>query len=296
MSDARFTAARNICRRHARSFYTASFFLPKAKRDAAYAVYAFCRLLDDATDLSPDPTATESAIARFTTLLDDVYAGEPAVTGADESSLAIAAFAQTVRQFAIPRDYFDEVAAGCRMDLTITRYATWAELQTYCYRVAGVVGLIMCRVFELRNPAAEAQAVQMGNAMQLTNILRDVREDLERGRIYLPAEDMHRFGVTESDLASGRVDDNFIALMRFEIDRARTLYRESFDGLNALPADGSRGTAAAMATIYSGILDAIERRKHDVFSSRAHLNLIQKLARLPKAWRLTRNLKTWNVL
>ena len=285
MPDPRFAAAREICRRHARSFYTASFFLPKLKRDAAYAVYAFCRLLDDATDLSPDAATTEAALARFTALLDNVYTQAPPA-GEDETSLAIAAFTQTVRDFAVPRAYFDELAVGCRMDLTITRYATWADLQVYCYRVAGVVGLIMCRVFELPDPAAEAQAVQMGNAMQLTNILRDVKEDWERGRIYVPGEDLLRFGVNEIDLAAGRVSDNFVALMQFEIERARSLYRESFAGLKSLPADGSRGTAAAMAVIYSGILDAIERQNYDVFTSRAHLSLPQKLMRLPKAWQV----------
>jgi phytoene synthase len=283
-----FTAARAICRRHARSFYFSSFFLPKPKRDAAYAVYAFCRLLDDATDEASDGPASEATIARFRAVLDDVYTGQMIDTRDSESSLALRAFAITVKKDDIPRAYFEDVADGCRMDLTVTRYQTWDDLRVYCYRVAGVVGLVMCRVFQLTDKSAEEQAVLMGEAMQLTNILRDVGEDFARGRIYLPAEDMNRFNVTESDLAAGNVDDRFRALMRFEIARARQLFRDGAAGLIALPDDGSRFTAAAMGVIYAGILSAIERQDYNVFSRRARLSTTQKLFRLVKVRRLAR--------
>lgn len=289
MADPRFIAARRICRRHARSFYTASIFLPRRKRGAAYAVYAFCRLLDDATDLSPDPQTTAAQIDRSTTLLDDIYAGGDGPSNNDESSLAIRAFAVTVRAYDIPRQYFTDLADGCRMDLTINRYNSWDDLQTYCYRVAGVVGLIMCRVFGLSDSSAQSHAIEMGKAMQLTNILRDVKEDLDRGRIYLPAEDMARFNVTETNLAAGLVNEDFMNLMRFEIERARAMFNDAATGLSALPPDGSRGTAAAMTVIYAGILGAIERQRYDVFTRRAHLGLFAKLARLPKARRLIRH-------
>ena len=174
------------------------------------------------------------------------------------------------------------------MDLEVRRYPTWHALESYCYHVAGVVGLIMSRVFGLEDEGAGRQAVMMGNAMQLTNILRDVGEDWERGRIYLPREDMERFGYSEKDLAAGAVNENFRELMRFEIARARDLYRRGAEGLCRLPADGSRATAAAMAALYSGILKAIERQGYDVFGRRAHLTTIRKVGRLPAAWRLAR--------
>ncbi len=316
-----YQAARAICGRHARSFYFASFFLPQPKRNHAYAVYAFCRLMDDAIDVPipgsagvlartdgcqsgrPSPAAIPEAASRdnchacgeldrrFDLLrqrLDDIYAGRLAEPGEDETSLALHAFAHTVHRCAIPMQHFLDLAEGCRMDLTITRYATWAELERYCYLVAGVVGLIMCRVFDLRHDDALRQAVTMGNAMQLTNILRDVKEDWDRGRIYLPQEDLDRFECTEQDIAAGVMTDGFRKLMRFEIERARALYHQGAEGLCHLPGDGSRFTASAMAVIYGGILDAIERLNCDVFSSRAHLKTWQKLLRLPLALRLCR--------
>ncbi|MGA2498012.1 MAG: phytoene/squalene synthase family protein [Tepidisphaeraceae bacterium] len=287
-----YQAARIICGRHARSFYFASFFLPQPKRNHAYAVYAFCRLMDDAIDVPITGSCCEGELDRRFDLLrqrlDDIYAGRLAEPGDDEASLALHAFAHTVECCAIPMHHFLDLAEGCRMDLTITRYATWADLERYCYLVAGVVGLIMCRVFDLRREEAQKQAVTMGNAMQLTNILRDVKEDWNRGRIYLPKEDLDRFGCTERDIAAGVVTDGFRKLMRFEIERARALYHAGAEGLCHLPSDGSRFTASAMAVIYSGILDAIERLHCDVFSARAHLKTWQKILRLPRAMRLCR--------
>ena len=280
-------AARAICRHHARSFYFASHFLPRAKRDHAYAVYAFCRLLDDAADENPTPGSVDA----FQRLLHAVYARAHAPLTAGMSQrdrLAIDAFAHTVHACAIPRVYFDELAEGCRMDFTIHRYSTWAALERYCYRVAGVVGLMMCRVFGLKEDGALEQAVQMGNAMQLTNILRDVAEDWERGRLYLPAEDLARFGLDESAIAARRCDGAFVSLMQFEIDRARALYARAAIGLRQLPDDGSRLTACVMAVVYAGILGAIERQRYDVFAGRAHLTTPQKLLRLHQAWQLSR--------
>ncbi len=174
------------------------------------------------------------------------------------------------------------------MDLTISRYETWDDLRVYCYRVAGVVGVIMCRIFGLADPSAEAQAIVMGEAMQLTNILRDVKEDAQRGRIYLPLEDLRQFGYSEADLLGGVVNDAFRSLMKFEINRARELYRSGAAGLKHLANDGSRFTATAMGVIYAGILKAIERQDYDVYRQRARLSLTQKLLRLPAARRLSK--------
>jgi phytoene synthase len=310
-NSAAFAAARRICRQHAKSFYFASVFLPRAKRNAAYAVYAFCRLLDDATDEAENAVEIETQIDHFVLLLEQCYdhktralryceepgdAAHPpgsseylrtGVTG-DEVKLALLAFAQTVRDYDIPKSCFLELAEGCRMDLTIDRYQTWDDLRKYCYRVAGVVGIVMCRIFGVADRSAEAQAVMMGEAMQLTNILRDVKEDAARGRIYLPLEDLQRFGYTTDQLIAGEMNDAFKKLMRFEIDRARDLYRQSASGLVQLTNDGSRLTATAMGVIYAGILRAIESEGYDVFHRRARLNLMQKLSRLPAAWRLSR--------
>ncbi len=317
ISDAAgFGAVRRICRRHAKSFYFASHFLPRPKRDAAYAVYAFCRMIDDAIDQDDDAIETTGPAARasatpphqpasvcgptspldarlnlFHARLDEIYDRRLALPPPDERSEAqhaLHAFALTVHRYAIPKQYFLDLAAGCRMDLTVSRYATWAALDRYCYHVAGVVGLIMSSVFGLSDASAREQAVLMGNAMQLTNILRDVREDRERGRIYLPLEDMVRFRYSEADLNAGIVNDAFRELMRFQIARARDLYRRGAEGLCFLEGDGSRLTAAVMAVIYGGILGEIERRGYDIFAARASLTRGQKLRRLPLAWRVAR--------
>lgn len=278
-----FDAARRICRKHARSFYFASFFLPKPKRNAAYAVYAFCRLLDDAVDNNPGHE--EAGIVEFESTLEQIYKDSPP-NGDDEQSQALRAFHVTVHEYDIPKRYFLELAHGCRMDLTISRYETWADLEKYCYHVAGVVGLIMSCIFGPIDEPTQRQAILMGNAMQLTNILRDVKEDFERGRIYLPQEDLSRFRIDEKALANASVTEDFRNLMRFEIDRARSLYRDGAQGLCKLADDGSRTTACAMAVIYAGILTAIEKQHYDVFSRRAHLTFLQKIARIPRSRRL----------
>jgi 15-cis-phytoene synthase len=274
-----FAQAQDICRTHARSFYFASHFLPQPKRQHAYAIYAFCRLLDDAADEAESPASVD----RFVGLLDACYAGR---SGSEE--LALRAFAHTVECCRIPRTHFDALAEGCRMDFMVKRYETWKDLEQYCYRVAGVVGLIMCCVFEVRHPLAQAHAVAMGNAMQLTNILRDVREDMERGRIYLPLADMDRFKVSARQLAMRRWTLPFANLMKYEIARARSLYRDGANGIGYIANDGSRLTACVMAVLYSGILRAIESMEYDVFRSRAQVSLLGKLRRIPKAMKLCR--------
>ncbi len=183
-----------MCRHHAKSFYFASHFLPKAKRRHAYAVYALCRRLDDDVDEAPDKAAAEAAVERFGRLLDNVYGQSPL----DEPVAEAARL--TVASCGIDRRLFDDLATGVETDLTVARYADWPTLERYCYLVAGVVGLMMCGVFAVKDPAARRHAVAMGNAMQLTNILRDVKEDWLRGRLYLPADELSKFGVTTKDI------------------------------------------------------------------------------------------------
>ena len=277
-----YRAAADVCRRHARSFHFASHFLPSGPRRHAFAVYALCRRLDDAVDEAPDAVSGIEAVRRFGSTLDAVYGEKPSADPVLEAAR------RTVEARDIPRRYFADLCAGCEQDLLTDRYATWADLERYCYLVAGVVGLIMCRVFGLNDPKAEANAVAMGNAMQLTNILRDVREDwLDRQRLYLPMEDLRRFGVTRGDvdaMSHGRpVTDGFRRLMAFEVLRAKSLYNTGFAGLPALPPGGPRRTAAVMAVVYGGILDAIEAADYDVFSDRRRLSFWGKLRRVPRA-------------
>jgi phytoene synthase len=287
--SAEFESARRICAHHAKSFYFASRFLPRLKRFAAYAVYAFCRLLDDAADEAASNELAESRILAFEQTLEAVYRSEAVRLPDAEQERAIRAFQITAQVHNIPELYFRDLAHGVRMDLTLSRYATWSELETYCYHVAGVVGLVMCSIFGLESAGAKTNAVAMGNAMQLTNILRDVKEDLARGRIYLPQEDLSRFGVSEPDLQRGAMTDPIRSLLQFEIERARQLYATGAKGLAALPNDGSRLTASIMAVVYAGILRAIERADYDVFSRRAGLSTGSKAARVPRAWRLSRS-------
>lgn len=264
-----FSRARSVTRTFAKSFYFASHVLPPAKRDASYAVYEFCRVADNAVDAVP-PGAPAS-VDRLDTLrseLDDVYAGR---------SARWHALADTVRRFGIPREYFDDLLRGVEMDLAPVRFGTFSELEVYCYRVASVVGLMMTRVFGVSDERAYARAVDLGTAMQLTNILRDIGEDLERGRLYIPAEDLRRHGCTEESLASRIVDDRFVSLMKGQIARARGFYDRGEAGIPYLTDDGSRFCVRLMAGTYKRILNAIETSGYDVFRGRAHVPLGTKL-------------------
>ena len=268
-----FEACREITRRHAKSFYFSSHALPAGKRREAYAVYAFCRHVDDEVDRAPDAAAVAAALDRQRTLLDALEAG-------NFGGLAWApAFVATWRKAAIPRAYFDDLLVGMTLDRGAVRIANWAELDRYCYHVAGVVGLVMTHVFTPeRDPELFARARDLGTAMQLTNILRDVGEDLRLDRIYLPSSELAEYEVAEADLRAGRVTGNFRALMKFQIARARAYYRSSEPGIVRLPADGTRRTAWMMADIYGAILGEIEKAGYQVFDRRAKTSLARKCA------------------
>lgn len=282
-----FAQCRQATRHHARSFYFASHALPPTKRQAAYAIYAFCRHADDLLDeQSPESIAAQQAYEQtLGELLDRLYAGT-------ESALPFGpAFHDTVTRYQIPRKPFADLVHGVCLDQQPLHVADWVELKNYCYHVASVVGLVMCPVLGLQDKQAEAHAIELGIAMQLTNILRDVREDFERGRIYLPADERARFGVTDSDLAAGKVTPEFIALMRFQIERAREFYRRSEAGIPALADDGSQLTVWLMRWVYSGILEEIERAGYNVFRRRAAVSTPRKFALALKAWESSRRSK-----
>jgi phytoene synthase len=265
-------ACRAMTRHHAKTFYFASHVLPVRKRRDAYAVYAFCRHVDDAIDLAPDEAARGAAFAGLRELLESTYGG-----GARAAEpVWVAAFRETAARRAIPRLYFEDLLAGVEMDRGRVRLETWEELDLYCYRVASVVGLIMVHVLTEPAPELAKPARDLGTALQLTNILRDIGEDWERDRIYLPARELEKFGLNEEDIAQGRVGDSFRAMMRFQIGRARAFYEAAEPGIRALPRDGSQFTVRLMSTIYGAILDEIERADYQVYGRRARVSLPRK--------------------
>jgi phytoene synthase len=266
-----FRAARTITKLHAKTFYFASHFLPAEKRPAAYAVYALCRISDDTVD-TDSSSAVAQNLSRIQGSLNAVYDGSPLTDN------LLMAFRQTVDTYAIPRLYFDELIDGMYMDLNKHTYENFDELYRYCYKVAGVVGLIMLKIFGANSPAAETHAVQLGVAMQLTNILRDIREDLERGRVYVPQDELKKFGIRSDRLARHVVDAAFKSFMQFQISRARDYYRQSAAGISMISDSRSRFVVCAMKDLYAGILSAIEKIDYDVFRTRAHVSSAGKIA------------------
>jgi phytoene synthase len=193
-----------------------------------------------------------------------------------------------IHRYEIPRQHFLDLAEGCRMRQMVSRYATWNSLEKYLHLIGGAVARMMCCVLGVTHSDAGEQIARLGLAMQLTTILRDLKVDCDRGRIYVPLEDLARFRYSEKDLTAGTVNENFRELMRFEIDRARQLYRDGAEGICWLAGDGSRMGAGMLTVLQASILKAIERQDYDVFQSSVRPSLLQKLACLPRAWRLAR--------
>lgn len=274
-------------RRHAKSFYFSAQFLPRAKRKAIYAIYALCRHIDDAVDEAGarDEDGARAAVERWRCELDKVYQGGQ--TPAEDPVLI--AWGDMLQRYAIRQELPLELMRGVLMDTHISRYETWDDLKLYCYRVASVVGLMSSEVFGYREPQTLKYAEALGVAMQLTNILRDLGEDAAMNRIYLPQEDLRRFGYAEEDLMRGLVNDQFLALMRFEINRARALYAEAEKGIRMLEPN-VRFTVLLAARLYAAILIEIEHHGYQVYERRAHLTLNAKLRRLPSIWRAAKRL------
>ncbi len=270
-----YEAARKLTAFHARSFYFSSHLLPRKKRRHAYAVYACCRYIDDQVDDVQEPERLPETLVQMREWVSALYAGKSCEA---ETFPWIEAFRATVDDCEISENYFQDLLTGVEMDQGSVRIPDWEQLERYCYHVAGVVGLMMTRVFGLEDRRYEAQAIELGNAMQLTNILRDVAEDWCRDRIYLPATELEQFGVSIQDIGEGRVTDDWKALMAFQIGRARDLYQRSEAGIHQLPADGSQMTVWAMRDIYAGILTDIEKADYQVFNRRCHVTFPEKCA------------------
>ena len=273
--DADYERCAEVTRRSRSSFYYAFILLPPDRRRALHAVYAFCRFIDDIAD---DESIREPALLlkRWREELDRVYAGAP-------TRALSRALADSARRFNIPRELFEEIINGVEMDLSRKRYQSWDELRPYCYRVASALGLICIEIFGYRNPSAKLYAENLGLALQLTNILRDVREDAERGRIYLPLEDLARFNVSEQEILGGVYSPNFVSLMDFEATRARELYALAQSEL--APEDrATMLTAEAMRLIYAALLERIIKSNYRVLDRRHSLSAPHKLYLVGRAW------------
>lgn len=271
-----------LTRRSRSNFYYAFLCLPKAQREAIYAVYAFCRIVDDIVDLGGDPAVQRSELERWRREIARCYETNAELAGEIEDPVA-RRLAQVVRDFPVPREALEEIIAGVEMDLDRTTYETFDDLYPYCYRVAGAVGLCCIEIFGYTDPRAREYAVNLGIALQMTNILRDLRSDLERGRIYLPLEDLRRFGVTPEALMLGEHTDAFTGLMRFEAQRARGFYRRAAE---TFPKADSRRLLAAviMGQIYYALLESIEARGFRVFDSRVTVPVSTKVAIALRCW------------
>ncbi|MGD0907385.1 MAG: phytoene/squalene synthase family protein, partial [Candidatus Acidiferrales bacterium] len=250
--------------------------LPSEKRDALCALYAFMRLVDDVSDTVGSTADKQSGLAEWRGALDDAVAGDVS------SHPILPALADTMKRFKIPPRYFHDLISGAEMDLTVADFPTFDRLREYCYRVAGTVGLTCLHVFEFTDPHAPDLAEKLGIAFQLTNILRDVPNDHEMGRVYLPLEDLAQFGVRPDLLARGPVTPELRGLLEFEAARAWGFYREGVE-LIPLVHEDARAALWALARIYSTLLRRIEARGYDVFSERVRLSTPEKTGILLRA-------------
>lgn len=273
-----YDECRIYTRHYAKSFYFSSFLLPKEKRNAAYAVYSFCRYADNIVDMACNHThdEVEQKINSLLQNLDDVYSNRKFDNG------SFSAFAHTVRKYDIPKHCFTELVEGVGMDIKTKRYETFTELERYCYKVASVVGLIMSEIFGYSNSSALEYAVHLGKAMQLTNILRDVYDDSRMNRVYIPQDEMKTFGYSEEDIGNKVINDNFISLIKHQIERARSFYELAEKGIPYLTDDGSRTTVVLMQKIYSGILNKIEEKGFDIYSERVYVTRAEKISIMTK--------------
>ena len=274
---------RNLARTAARNFYYGFLLLPAPKRDALCALYAFMRGVDDISDEPGDISAKQRGLASLRAEMDR------ALEGAVSGSPVWPAFRDTIDRYGIPKRYLHDLISGAEMDLTVTEYETFGRLREYCYRVAGTVGLCCVHVFGFSDPRAPELAERLGIAFQLTNILRDVSKDYEMGRVYLPQEDLDRFGCNSAEeFQRASASTNFIELAEFEAARAWQFYGEGWPLMDWIDND-SRAALWALARIYSGILEKIELRGFDVLAMPpAHLSAAEKvwiLARARLGWR-----------
>ncbi len=271
-----YAHCQRVTKAEAKNFYYAFVTLPKAKRRAIYAAYAFCRLCDDIADEPLPLDEKQRKLREVDAALERARDGEP-------DGPVYSALAHAVHEYGIPWEDLAEVARGVEMDLTLDRYETFDDLASYCYRVASVVGIICIHIFGFSDPAARGYAIDLGLGMQLTNILRDLREDAEMGRVYLPQQELRRFGYPEEALMAGEVNDEFISLMRFQVARARGYFDSGKLLLPLLPVR-TRACPAVLGGLYNRVLDRIEDNGYNVFERRIALSTRTKLLLAVRLW------------
>ena len=271
-----------LTRRSRSNFYYAFLTLPRPRRDALYAVYAFCRIVDDVADLGRDAGAQRAQLARWRE--DVARCFEP---GPPPDHPVARQLAAAVRAYPIPRTALEAIIDGCEMDLARARYETFEDLRPYCDRVASAVGLCCIEIFGYTDPRAREYAVHLGTALQLTNILRDVGVDARDGRVYLPQKELREFGVGEADLIAGRHGEAFVRLMRHQAARARQFYATA---AAAYPVVDARSLIAAEIRwgIYHALLEEIEARRFAVFDERITVPVRRKVAIALRCWAAAR--------
>ncbi len=280
-----YTYCRQISKDHAKTFYLASMFLPKKQQKPIFAIYALLRTVDDIVDMAEvkltNGLITGEEIQRmlegWKSKLQSCYSGK-----FDHDPIMMA-WHDTLKSYAIPIELPLDLMDGVAMDIDFKPFETFDELYVYCYKVAAVVGLMTSEIFGYSDRQALEHAIDLGIAMQLTNILRDVGEDVDRGRIYLPLEDLRRFNYSSEELMQKRMNDNFLNLMKFQIERARGYYRSSEKGIPMLEKRSRFGVAISSIN-YGNILTAIEKNQYDVFSKRAYRSFFQKISTIPYVW------------
>ena len=267
-----FEYTRQLTKEYSKSFYLSSKLLPKEKRWATYSLYGFCRYVDNIVDnpRNRTPFQLERELDAIKEELTLAFR-----TGESEHPV-INSFARTASLYSIPLNLPLELIEGVRMDVNINRYRSFNELYLFCYRVAGVVGLMMTYILGYYDKSAFYYAEKLGVAMQLTNILRDISEDVLNGKIYIPLDELERFGVSEKEIIDENFSDNFYRLMSFQIDRARNYYDAANPGINLLEKD-SRFSISSASKIYSGILNKIEQNGLSPFFGRVFVPAKKKL-------------------
>jgi phytoene synthase len=271
-----------VTKTSSRTFHLAARLLPKEQRRAVHALYAFCRATDDLLDQAVTPQDLPRTLAHWCERLSG------ATQPYDPVPLA---FADAQARYRIPLGYVAQLIDGIARDLTQTRYTTFEDLTDYCYGVASTVGLMVMHIIRFEGEDALPYAIRLGVALQLTNILRDVGEDWRLGRLYLPLDELARFGLTEDAVARGVVDERWRAFMRFQIARTRKIYQDAEPGIALLGREGRYAVAVA-AGVYRAILADIEAHDYDVFQRRARVSGIGKLRRLPGIWWRTAQLES----
>jgi phytoene synthase len=271
--QAAYSYCAELTQEHSKTFYTASGLLPPVKRQAVRALYAFCRVTDDLVDRTNTDTISRLEVWRKRALIAPPAADDPVAL----------AWADTITRYHIPRLYAHQLIDGVAQDVTVKRYKTFDELAEYSYGVASTVGLMAMHIIGYNGTEAIPYAVKLGVALQLTNILRDIWEDWTMGRLYLPQEELARFGLSEGDIAAKKLTGRWRAFIQFQIERTCRIYAEAMPGIALLHRDG-RFAIAAAAELYRAILGNIKAYGGDVFSRRAYVPRWEKLIRLPGIW------------